>query len=116
MVATVGAVVPTAIVEPPCAAICSLINFSFLLAALCLLIAAALRFVCFATAAIAVDLAVFFLAESLLMSSAEQGVTRGVVIASKASIRGVTLTGLFVKVTVMSSINLSKEVHVVGTR
>jgi hypothetical protein len=115
MVATVGAAVPAAMVEPPCAAICSLSDFSLSLAVLYFSVAAALRLFCFATAAVAVDLAVSFFVESLLMSSAEQGVARGVWIAFKASTRGVTPAGLFVKVSVMSSINVSTEVQVVGT-
>ena len=60
MVATVGTEGPAAIVEPPCAAICSLSDFSFSLAVLYLSVAAALRFVCFATAAVAADLAASF--------------------------------------------------------
>ena len=115
MVATVGAAVPAAIVEPPCAAICSLSDFSSSFAVLYFSVAAALRFVCSATAAVAVDLAVSFFAESLLMSSAEQGEAKGVSIAAKASIRGVTPAGLFVKVSAMSSIKVSTESQVVGT-
>merc|ERR1712156_176766 len=57
MVATVGAAVPAAIVDPPWAAICSLSELISSLAALYLSVAAALRFVCSATALSAVDLA-----------------------------------------------------------
>merc|ERR1712192_188886 len=101
--------------DPPCAAICSLSEVSFSLAVSYFSVAAALIFVCSATAVSAVVLAVFFFAVSCVMSSAEQGSARGVTIADKAVIRGVTPAGLLVKVSVISSINLSKEKHVVGT-
>jgi len=71
--------------------------------------------VCFATASSAVDLAASFFDSRLLTSSAEQGSSRGVVIANKAVIRGVTPAGLSDKVEVMSSINMSTEAQVVGT-
>ena len=44
-----------------------------------------------------------------------QGVARGVLIATKAVIRGVTPDGLFAKVSVMSSISVSTDAQVVGT-
>jgi len=115
MVATVGAAVPAAMVVPPAAEICSFSDMISSLAALYSSVAAALRLVCFATASSAVDLASSFFESRLLMSSAEQGSARGVVIANKAVIRGVTPAGLLDKVVVMSSIRVSTEVQVVGT-
>ena len=114
-VATVGAAVPAAIVEPPPSAICAFSDLTSSLAVLYFSVAAALRLVCFATASSAVDLAASFFELRLLMSSVVQGVARGVAIANKAVIRGVTPAGLFVKVSVMSSINVSTEAQVVGT-
>jgi hypothetical protein len=114
-VATVGAAVPAAIVEPPPLEICTFSEMRSSLAVLYFSVAAALRLVCFATASSAVDLAASFFELRLLMSSDVQGVARGVAIANKAVIRGVTPAGLFVKVLVMSSINVSTEVQVVGT-
>jgi len=108
MVATVGAAVPATIVDPHCAAICTLSEISLLLT---VFLFSALSFVCSVTAESAVDLAVFFFVVSFVMSSAEQVIARGVLIDNKA----VTPAGLLVKVSVMSSINLSREAQVVGT-
>ena len=71
--------------------------------------------VCFATASSAVDLALSFFKSRLLTSSTVQGVARGVLIATKAVIRGVTPDGSFAKVSVMSSISVSTDAQVVGT-
>ena len=90
-------------------------NFISLTAALYFSVAAALRLVCFVTAAAAVDLAASFFVESLFISPLEQGVFRGNLISNKAVIRVITSAGLFFKVSVILSINLSTEVHVVGT-
>ena len=61
------------------------------------------------------DLAASFFELRLLKSSSEQGAARGVVIANKAVIIGVTPAGLFDKVSVMSSIRVSTAAQVVGT-
>ena len=108
-------VVATAMVDPPLAAICLFRSTISLTAALYFSVAAALRLVCFVTASAAVDLAASFFVESLFISPLEQGVFRGNLISNKAVIRVITSAGLFVKVSVILSINLSTEVHVIGT-
>merc|ERR1719192_2506540 len=103
MVATVGAAVPAAIVEPPWAAICSLSELISSLAALYLSVAAALRFVCSATALSAVDLADWPCSSMPSTASASQGVARGVTMEVRATTRGPTEAGSFVNVSIRST-------------
>merc|ERR1719327_1750174 len=88
MVATVGAAVPAAMVEPPWAAICSLRELISSLAALYLSVAAALRFVRSATALSAVDLAESPCSSMPATASASHGVARGVTMEFRATTRG----------------------------
>merc|ERR1711936_1300917 len=103
MVATVGAAVPAAIVEPPWAAICSLSELISSLAALYLSVAAALRFVCSATALSAVDLADWPCSSMPATALASHGVARGVTMESRATTRGPTEAGSFVNLSIRST-------------
>merc|ERR1719285_682006 len=103
MVATVGAAVPAAIVEPPWAAICSLRELISSLAALYLSVAAALRFVCSATALSAVDLADSPCSSMPATASASQGVSRGTTMLFRATTRGPTEAGSFVNLSIRST-------------
>merc|ERR1712203_1227430 len=103
MVATVGAAVPAAIVDPPWAAICSLSELISSLAALYLSVAAALRFVCSATALSAVDLADWPCSSMPATASASHGVARGVTMEFRATTRGPTEAGSFVNLSIRST-------------
>merc|ERR1712203_1162606 len=103
MVATVGAAVPAAIVDPPWAAICSLSELISSLAALYLSVAAALRFVCSATALSAVDLADWPCSSMPDTASASHGVARGVTMLFRATTRGPTEAGSFVNLSIRST-------------
>merc|ERR1719204_2436971 len=103
MVATVGAAVLAAMVEPPWAAICSLSELISSLAALYLSVAAALRFVCSATALSAVDLADSPCSSMPATASASHGVARGVTMEFRATTRGPTEAGSFVNLSIRST-------------
>merc|ERR1719230_2417764 len=103
MVATVGAAVPAAMVDPPWAAICSLRELISSLAALYLSVAAALRFVCSATALSAVDLADSPCSSMPATASASHGVARGVTMEFRATTRGPTEAGSFVNLSIRST-------------
>merc|ERR1719403_439699 len=103
MVATVGGAVPAAIVDPPWAAICSLSELISSLAALYLSVAAALRFVCSATALSAVDLADSPCSSMPATASASHGVARGVTMEFRATTRGPTEAGSFVNLSIRST-------------
>merc|ERR1712088_368902 len=103
MVATVGAAVPAAIVDPPWVAICSFSELISSLAALYLSVAAALRFVCSATALSAVDLADWPCSSMPATASASHGVARGVTMEVRATTRGPTEAGSFVNLSIRST-------------
>merc|ERR1719322_933603 len=115
MVATVGAAVPAEMVDPPWAAICSLRELISSLAALYLSVAAALRFVCSATALSAVDLADSPCSSMPATASASHGVARGVTMEFRATTRGPTEAGSFVNLSIRSMNSPTTPSQVVGT-